>query len=83
MLRAIKARLLLILRRYGELIVLNHLEKYFLLYWCMFILFCSGLFLGSEIRLMQMDKAHDHYTNYLDGIVSECNDKIAKARGLK
>jgi hypothetical protein len=63
--------------------MLKHLEKYFLFYWAMFILFCSGLFLGSEIRLMQMDKAYDHYITYLDGVKAECNEKIAQARGLK
>lgn len=61
----------------------EHLEKYFLFYWLMFILFCAGLFLGSEIRLMQMDKAHSDYMEYLATVKTECNDKIAQARGLK
>jgi hypothetical protein len=66
-----------------EAAMLEYIEKYFLFYWSMFILFCGGLFIGSEIRLMQLDKTHRAYEVYLDLVKDECNLKIAEARGLK
>jgi hypothetical protein len=63
--------------------MLDHFEKNFLWYWGSFILFCGGLFIGSEIRLMQLDKTHRAYEVYLDLVKDECNLKIAEARGLK
>lgn len=62
---------------------IKFLEDYFLHWYIGFLIFMGGLFIGSEIRLIQLDRTHREYVTYIEEIKNECNTKIAQAKGLE
>ena len=43
----------------------------------------AGILLGMTFKQVEINKTHDAYVDYIEGVKRECNHKIAQAKGIE